>query len=795
MGRRLRRTLRITGTVVLVVVVLAVVTAGTSWMALRASLPRLDGTRTTVGIGAAIEVERDARGRVTVVASTREDLAFGLGFAHGQDRFFQMDLLRRAGAGELAALIGPSGVRLDRAAREHGLHETAIAAFDRVEPGHRARLEAYARGVNAGLGSLGARPWEYFLLRQHPRPWRASDTLHVLHAMFRDLQSPSDLIEFGRPIVRETLVDAVADAVLDPRSPWDAPIVGGVDDLPAFDVPARGPGREEAEPATGDVPASTSTRSTERGSNSFAVGGAFTADGRALLANDMHLGLSLPTIWYATRMIVRPDGGEPALDAVGVTLPGAPALIVGSNGTIAWGFTNSYGDWADHVRLEIDPADPDRYRTPDGWRSFGERVEVVEVARADPDTLRVRTTIWGPVTGRLRDTPFATRWVAHEVEGVGVELFDLAEARSLEQALDLAPRCGIPHQNLVVVDADGRLGWTIIGRVPRRVGFDGTTPVSWAEGERGWAGWLDADAVPRHVFGADGRIWTANARVTTPEGQRLLGDAGYAMGARAGVIRDALLALEEVDEADLLAVQNLTQSPLLQRWYERLRDVVRGSPDSSHRAVEPWLDDWTGGADVGSVAYRITRGWRATVSSTVYDGLLRPARDAAGGNWVRGPREEPVVWSLLRARPEWVPGGHGSWDELERAAIDSLIAEWGEPATWGTRTWGARNTTAIEHPFASLLPDFAARRLRLPPRPVAGDSYTARVSGRTFGASERLVVAPGAEERGILHLPGGNASHPLSPYRSGDYEEWVTGAGVPLLPGPARHTLVLEPRR
>lgn len=789
MDSRVRRALRVTGTVVGILVAFLVLATGTAWWLFDASLPRLDGTIQVDGLETTLRIERDAKGRTTVVAASRVDLAYGVGFAHGQDRYFQMDLLRRAGAGELAALIGRMGLDIDRTTRSHDLRTVARAAFAQVDSEHRARLEAYARGVNAGRESLGARPWEYLLLRQAPRPWRAVDTMHVIHAMTRDLQNPTDFLEMSRVFLPLSLDAAVAEALSNPFSPWDAPIVDDPTPPFEFDVPDAGPALS---PGAGDSIAAPAVDhdAPKKGSNSFAVGGAYTVDGRAMFANDMHLSLRLPNIWYAVRMLVE---GENPLDSVGVTLPGAPALIAGSNGSIAWGFTNAYGDWVDHVGLETDPDDPMRYRTPDGWATLEERLEVIEIAGGDVDTLRVLDTIWGPRSSFFDDV--ATRWVAHEPDATNIRLLDMLDVRSLEQALDLATECGVPHQNFVVADADGRIGWTMAGRVPRRFGFDGSVPVRWTDGTVGWDGWLGADEVPRHVFGPEGRIWTANNRVTTREGQRVLGLGNFALGARATVIRDALQELDTVNEEDLLAVAETTRSPLMQRWYERLRVVVETSDDPAHRKIVRWIDDWTGGADVRSVSYRLVRAWRAKVSLSVLDeGLLEPTREAAGGNWIRVSHREPAVWSLLTSRPTWVPAPHASWHALERAALDAVIESWGDPDTWADRTWGARNTTRIEHPFASVFPDVLADRLRLPPRQVAGDSYTARVASPSFGASERLIVRPGAEEDGILHLPGGNASHPRSPFFQGTYEAWVTGRPTPLLPGPAAHTLILEPR-
>jgi len=755
---------------------------------IRASLPPVDGSETLAGLHAVVALERDARDRVSILASDPEDLVFGLGYAHAQDRYFQMDLLRRAGSGTLAELIGSGGVAIDRGARLHDLAGTARASLARLDPNERALLDAYVRGVNAGLASLTAPPWEYLLLRQSPAPWRLVDSLHVILAMFRDLQEETNRAERALDLASRTLDPSVFALFRLSPGPWEAPIEGSAGTWPKARIPASGPATEPTASDPASIP-----DPMPAGSNAFAVGGALTQDGRALIANDMHLTLRVPTVWYPVRL--QRTGSNP-LDAVGVSLPGAPALVVGSNGHIAWGLTNSYGDWLDHVVLELDPSDPSRYRTPDGWRSLERRTEWIPVAGQDPVRFEIQQSIWGPLVGHDPDgRPLALHWAAQEPEALNLRLMRMVEQTSAESALRLAPSCGVPAQNILVASDSGEVGWTILGRVPRRRGLDGPRPQRWADGQTGWFGWLEPDEVPRIGPDRGARLWTANARVVDLDEQRLLGDGGYDLGARARRIRDRLMERDIFDESALFDIQLDDRAELMEGWYRRLNALVQARPASLERsALLKRLSDWDGRANIDSVAYRLTREWRTAVSAAVLDALNQPLTRLSNDYRLADlPRTEVAVWSILRDPPDWVPPGYGDWIELENRCLERVIAHLGTAERWSEHTWGARNRTAIRHPFSPLLPSWVRPWLDLPPRPVPGDSNVPRVASPTHGASERLVVAPGAELRGILQLPGGPNAHPFAAAREGDYDAWVAGEPVALLPGPARHRRILRP--
>ncbi len=235
------------------------------------------------------------------------------------------------------------------------------------------------------------------------------------------------------------------------------------------------------------------------GSNNWAVSGKHTADGRALVADDMHLGIRVPHIWYRASL-VWPDAEGKSHSMTGVSLPGTPAIVVGSNGHVAWGFTNSEGDWVDVVIVEVDPDDKDSYLTPDGPRKFEHVTESIKVKDAADEKLEIVSTIWGPIIDHdHQGRPRAIRWVAHDPDGVNMGLMRMESADNLEDALRLANLSGSPAQNFVVADDQGRIAWTILGRIPQRVGFDGRLPTSWADGSHRWDGYLAPEEYPRIV--------------------------------------------------------------------------------------------------------------------------------------------------------------------------------------------------------------------------------------------------------------------------------------------------------
>lgn len=782
--------------VVVSAAVLLLVVAAALWLrhSLTASLPRLEGEATLAGLDAPVVVERDASGVPTIRGENRLDVARALGFVHAQERFFQMDLLRRQGAGELSELFGPAALEADRAARLHRFRHRARRALEALPDRHRQILDAYVAGVNTGLEALGSAPFEYMLLRTTPEPWRSEDSILVLAAMYFTLNDSTGDHESARGVAAEVLDPELLAFLAPAGTSWDAPLDGGVIEPPPMPLSADlGPVPESLADVDDDLQAAAV------GSNNWAVAGSRTADGRAIVANDMHLPLGVPNTWYRARLVwPGGDGCGGAHEIAGVTLAGSPAVVAGSTTRIAWGFTNSYGDWSDLVVLE---SDGDGYLTPDGPRPFDLVEETIVVRGSAPVAFEIRSTIWGPVVDEDHlGRPRALRWIAHDPEAANLALLDLEHAADLESALAVAATVGIPPQNFVCADAGGRIGWTIIGRIPKRRGFSGAVPASWADGTRGWDGWVPPEEAPRIVDPPDGILWSANNRTTSGEVLAILGDGGHDLGARARQIRDGLLALSDADEDDMLALQLDDRALLLERWralaLEALDDdAVAGHP---RRALFRDLvrDTWTGRASAGSQAYRLVRAFRRAVFEHVYGRLMAPCKAADErfdisrfGQW------EDSLWRLVDERPAHLigTGGPGSESEL-LAAVDAVMGHLADevgsdPELW---TWGRRNTLRMRHPLSRAVPQLASW-LDMAPVELPGDSLMPRVQSATFGASERFAVSPGRESDGYFHMPGGQSGHPLSPHYRAGHADWAAGRTTPFLPGVTATTLTLVP--
>ncbi|MEG0185440.1 MAG: penicillin acylase family protein, partial [Stenotrophomonas sp.] len=524
------------------------------------------------------------------------------------------------------------------------------------------------------------------------------------------------------------------------------------------------------------------------GSNNFAVAGALTADGRAIVADDMHLGLRAPSLWFRVRLRY-PDaqaaGGQ--VDISGFSLPGVPAVIVGSNGHVAWGFTNSYIDTAD-------------FRTEPATAAVTVHQERIAVAGQDDVVFPVRETAWGPILHTRADgSGDALRWVAQLPGAVRMDFADMARAADLDQALQIADHAGIPAQNLVIGDRSGRIAWRLIGARPDR--GPGCVPLGFnhSHADQGCAPWpIRSDAAPTLVDPPEHRLWTANSRVVDDAQLAALGNGGYDLGARGQQIRDLLRVQQRFDEHDLLAIQLDDRAVFLQRWWVLLQEVTERSDDPALQRLHAASAHWDGRASTSSVSYRIVRAFRTQVLDVLASALLAPARASLGNDYVepRLAQLEGVAWPLLEQRPaNLLPPAYPSWDALLADAARHTEAELSAQGPLAHRTWGERNTAAICHPVARALPAFAGRWLCMPAEPLPGDRDMPRVQTPNFGASQRMVVSPGHEADGIVHMPGGQSGHPLSPYWGAGHEDWVHGRPTPFLPGKAQHAMTLVPAR
>ena len=575
----------------------ALLALGLAWWAMRQSLPHLDGSAVAQGLAAEATIERDARGTPVISARSRADLAYATGYAHAQDRFFQMDLARRLAAGELSELFGAVALKQDTRTRRFAFRAVARRALEATPAAELAIIDAYARGVNAGLASLDARPWEYLLLRASPRAWSPEDSVLVVHAMWWQLQYGGIGAELDRRrLERAAAAHATPGAAHEliafayaGHSDWDTPNYSA--EAPCVQAACAARARVLTQPFPAllrfaSSAAKSAAEPAKPGSNSWAVAGVHTSSGVALIANDMHLDLGVPAVWYPARLRVTADA---PLDITGVTLPGTPAVAAGSNGQVAWGFTNSYGDFSDVRWGKCVSAE------------YAVRVEHIRV-RGAPDALREYRDVGAGVV--LDGEDFAAdvaggecaqaAWLATRPEATNFGLLALERARTVDEVLDLAPRVGIPGQNLVVGDAGGRIAWTLLGRVPRGSGPDRLF---------GPLEFRDASDYPRIADPPVGRIWTANQRVVDGPLEAVIGDdevdvgaGGYDLGARARQIRDDLLGLAHpATVADMLGIQLDSRALFMARWRDLLlalidEDAMRDAP--RRRAFRELVSHW-----------------------------------------------------------------------------------------------------------------------------------------------------------------------------------------------------------
>ena len=408
----------------------------------------------------------------------------------------------------------------------------------------------------------------------------------------------------------------------------------------------------------------------------------------------------------------------------------------------------------------------------------------------------IRWTIWGPIVWKdARGREYAQHWVAHDAESSPPTSPGRSARASVDDMLVAVAGLGIPNQNVAMADTIGRIAWTIGGAIPKRVGHDGMTPESWADGSHRWDGYLTAAEFPRIVDPTDGRIWTANAPVVDGAMLAAIGEGGYADGIRARLIRDRLMKIDKATPQDMLAIQLEDRALFLERWRKLLLDTLRlpvpGSrlPRLGARVQAPHRQRWTGRASPGSVGYRLVKEFRTAV---------RPPRDdvahRAGARRRSGVRLHAVaarrrtgVADLTERPMHLLDPKYKTWDEAILDTVDAVIAQLTDGGKASRdRTWGEANSAEIRHPLAGAIP-FFGRYLNMPGDPLPGDIYTPRASTPRTGPSERMAVSPGRENEGILQMPTGQSGHPLSPHYGDQYRAWLIGEPTPFLPGRDRH--------
>ncbi|GHG68852.1 peptidase [Alishewanella longhuensis] len=736
-----------------------------------------------------VYLERDQLGYLTVQAQDRSDAAYGMGFAHAQDRFFQMDLTRRSAAGELAELFGQRALEADIKHRHHRFRLRAEQQLTRMSATDLQLLTAYSRGVNDGLTSLRSQPFEYTLLRTSPKPWLESDTLLVIYSMYFDLQGKLGRDEYAMTKLKDALPLDWYQFLQQHSADWQAAIdqskVTNIP-MPATPYPAvlqQYLSCQHCNPAD----------AVDLGSNNFAVSGQLSSHGAAILADDMHLSLRVPAIWYKTQLNWHEQHEKKQV--TGLSLPGTPAIVVGSNGHIAWGFTNSTADWHDLIKLQLS-TDKKQYLTKTGWQPFDTVTEYVKVRDAEPYTLTLQETQWGPVLSFPDQQKYALRWVAHDDNAVNLNLRYLEHAESAEQALSYAALVGIPAQNMLVADSNGNIGWTIFGPIPQRQLAHWDTAQDWSNGENSWGSQVNITDYPKLYNPTNDRLWSANARTVGNEHYALLGNGGYDLGARGMQIAESLASLEQADELALHQIQLDHRALLLARWQKLLLDHLTEAVAVSLQLSEfrQYVMASTLHASPDDIGYTLLRQFRLKVLELAFTPLSALLEQAGARSADLKYSLETPLWLMLeQERPDTVPTAYASWSELLLSAAqitqNDLLAQYGSLAN---ANWGNRNTARIEHPLSAAIPYFG-HWLNMPASPLAGDSHMPRVQHPAFGQSQRMVVAPGHEQQGILVIPAGQSGHPLSPFYRADHPYWQAAVALPFLPGPKKYQQQLLP--
>ncbi len=771
-----------------------ILTSGWQYYRLAASLPVLDGQITLEGLRDKALVTSDTLAVPVIQAASREDAFRILGYLSARDRLFQMDLMRRKSAGRLAEVFGPAAVEADQRQRSLRLEHAAAEVSRRLPEKQLMTLKAYAEGVNSFIRAMKTPPFECWLLDYRPELWRIEDSLLVALGMFQTL-SWQDHDERMLTVMSKTLpLDLVAFLTPD-TDEHTAKLLGNTPSFrPPLPVPVealaaviRG---AHAENLSGLIKAGD----VLPGSNNWAVNRFRTRDGRAILANDMHLKLGVPNIWY--RAVLRYAG----VNLAGVTLPGVPLLVVGSNGHIAWGFTNVNADLLDLVQLEVNPENPEQYRTPQGWREFAVDNELIRVKKGSDVAIQIKSTIWGPLSPvPLMNQPVAIHWTALEPEAVNLGLLEMDQAKTLESAIQVMNRAGAPPQNVLLADDCGRIAWTYLGVFPRRKGFDGSITLPWSDRLRGWEGYLSPDELPRIIDPPSGFLATANNRMLGTNYPYPIGH-NFSPGYRAFRISERLQAMRQATEKELFGLQLDTVSQFYDFYRElALSTLAEGAivHDPSLREISRYIEAWNGRADVDSKGIGLLAQFRLDLAQTVLAPLLSRCRQADPDFFYQWHMMDVPLRALLKTKiPRVLPDlRYKSWDELIVSVLKSSAATLKRlyaVESLDELDWGRINRTRLRHPVSRAMP-VLGRLLDMQTEDLAGCESCVRVANRDFGASERMVVSPKWSADGILQMPGGQSGHPLSKHYRDQQADWVNGTPLSFAPALLEHTLSFLP--
>ena len=777
---------------------------GTLWQlrSMRAALPQLDGQIPLAGLTAPVTIRRDAHGVPHITAQNLDDLWRAQGYVTAQDRLWQMDMLRRYAAGNLAELLGPSMIEHDRAQRVLQILPTAANAAAALPARDQRFLADYAAGVNAYIAdaTLHAHlPAEFALLHYRPQPWTPTDSMLIGMNMQQMLAT-----DFPTKLAREIIATKLSPALLAdlyPVGSWrDHPPVSSQPDISApqtveeIPLDASQLGRcatprdllhlEQLlhRPAASDCPGCTP------GSNNWVLSGAHTTTGLPLLSNDMHLDHTIPDTWYEAQL----TAGD--FSVAGVTLPGLPFVIVGHNAHIAWGFTDLYADVQD---VYVEQTRGDAYRTPTGWQPFTHTRSVIHVRGGRDVVLDLRSTTHGPVITPLlhHETRTLTlRWTVYDPASMTVPFYDVDSATNWQQFRAAFALFGGPPQNTVYADTAGHIGYQAVGKVPLRPNGLCATPITDFNHE--WQGYIPFDAMPSSYDPPGGILATANSRVTPDDTPYPL-TLNWADPYRNERIWKVLARKPKLSAADLLALQNDVHSELDLALAQRLAyaiDHARHAGPRLRQAAD-LLRTWNGAVTIDASAPAIVDATR----KALWPLLLAPhlGRDWKLYVWGESSYVEEQLVTQQPAR--WLPHGYADWNDFLTAAVARALRTSHAPRNLTHWRYGIVHPVEVEHPIYGGIPWLRALT-GTGILPQSGDDSTVKQVHRSFGPSERLTVDFADLDRSTLNLVIGQSGDPLSPHYKDHWPYWYAGTTFALpfsdaaVAAATTHTLVLTPQ-
>lgn len=762
---------------------------------LYSTLPDLEGRKRIPGLIAPVVVISDNYAIPSINAENRLDAFSALGFVTARDRMFQLELFRRAAQGRLAEIFGPTLVPMDRRQRVFDFTGTAKKILKQLPLSQQQSLLAYSLGINAYLEQNQSQPFEFVLLGFEPSPWTPEDSILVAMNLFQALNFTSHK-EAMLSIMNRCLPKEVVAFITPDSDRYSQTLVGGqYSRRPQRPIPHQAL-RTLYKLNHSENQAGFAIKPSELfGSNGWVVSGNKTADGRAILANDMHLPLLAPNIWYRAKIRYKNNVLS------GITLPGLPIVVSGTNRHVAWGYTNALADVIDLVTLETNPENENEYLGPQGWMTFVTTNETIHVRGSDDIDFQTRQTLWGPVSNRgLLGKPTAIRWTALDPNTVDLGLIELDQAKTLEDAFKIFNRAGLPVLNVMLADSQGSIGWTLTGKIPKRQGFDGSISQDWANSAIGWKGYVLPNDLPRIKNPESGYIVTANNRIIGKNYPYPIGH-NFANGYRASRIRHKLASMDNIKENDMLKLQSDSRSGFYDFYHDLAISVLNDQTLKDHpqlSRIKNYLSAWNGSAHADSYVFGVLFRFRRKLAGEIILPLLKPCYLADKRFYYSWFNMDTPLRQILSARsPEILPDpeAYRSWDEFILKVLIKTVSQLENEHNVqdiNRLVWSDINPVRIAHPFTRAVP-FLAKFLDLPLYPMSGCTFCINVMAESYGVTERFIVSPGHPEDALLHMPGGQSGNPLSKHYDDQHIFWAKLRAMPLEPKQERYRLWLTP--